>query len=314
MSSERKAAARSSAAAGAGSALGPLVAVGAVTVLSGTPPLSKYIHVQGLALAAHRFFWLALVLGLVLGLRGGRITSGALRHGWRSGVLFAANIALFYSAVKMTTVANATIIGAVQPVLSLLVVGPLFGERVHRSDAAVTAVAIGGVVVVVYGSSITPVWSPRGDALALAAMLCWTGYLVVSRRARNELSALELQTVLTLVAGVLVAPVALASGQSFAVPRGDIAWLVVLVLVPGVGHTLVNWCHAHTPMVLLSLLFLLNPVVATALAALFLDEPVNGYQIAGMVVVVASLAVVVVRLQRRGAAQVSEGEGRRAGG
>lgn len=275
------------------------MAILAITVLSATPPLTKYIHVEGLALAAHRFVWLAIGLTLILYLRGGRLSRRALQLSWPAGLLFAANIALFYTAVKLTTVANATVIGAIQPVMSLFVVGPMFGERVYRSDAAITTVAIAGVVTVVYGSSITPVWSLKGDLLAFLAILFWTAYLVVTKRARTELSALELQTVLTIVASVVVLPLALASGQSFAAPRADWVWLGVLVIIPGAGHTLVNWAHAHTPLLLVSLLFLLNPVVATTLAAAFLDEPVNGYQMAGMAAVLASLSVLVVRIQRR---------------
>jgi drug/metabolite transporter (DMT)-like permease len=70
------------------------------------------------------------------------------------------------------------------------------------------------------------------------------------------------------------------------------------VVVPGAGHTLVNWAHGHTPLVLVSMLFLLNPVVATGLAALFLGESVNGFQIAGMLLVLGSLGVLMVRLHR----------------
>ncbi|MDA3039272.1 MAG: DMT family transporter [Actinomycetota bacterium] len=275
-----------------------MVAVIAITVLSSMPPLTKYIDVAGLALAAHRFVWLSIALVAVLYLRGGRLSLRAFELGWPSGVLFAANIALFYTAVKLTTVANATVLGAIQPVLSLLLVGPLFGEKVRRSEVAITAFAVAGVVTVVYGSSITPVWSPRGDVLALLSTLLWTAYLVTTKRARLELGALELQTVLTLVAGALVLPLAVFSSQSFEVSRADWPWLAFLVIVPGAGHTLVNWAHAHTPLVLISMLFLLNPVVATGLAALFLDEPVNGFQIAGMVLVVGSLAMLMLRLQR----------------
>ena len=275
-----------------------MVAVMSIIVLSSMPPLTKHIDVAGLALAAHRFVWLALLLLLVLVATGRRITLRGLQLGWLPGLLFAGNIALFYTAVKLTTVANATVLGAIQPVLSLLLVGPLFGEKVRRSEIAITVVAIAGVVIVVYGSSITPVWSPRGDVLAFLATLLWTAYLVVAKRARSELTAIELQTVLTLVAAVLTVPVALVSGQSVAVPRADWWGLALLVVIPGAGHTLVNWAHGHTPLVLVSMLFLLNPVVATGLAALFLGESVNGFQIAGMLLVLGSLGVLMVRLHR----------------
>ncbi len=280
------------------SPFGPVVAVMSIAVLSSMPPVSKHIDVPGLALAAHRFVWLGVLLTIVLYARGGRVTLRGLQLGWLPGLLFAGNIALFYTAVKLTTVANATVLGAIQPVLSLLIVGPMFGEKVRKGEVAITGFAVAGVIVVVYGSSITPVWSPRGDLLALLATLLWTAYLVAAKRARVELSALELQTVLTVVASMVVLPLALVSGQSFAVPRTDWIWLMFLVVVPGAGHTLINWAHGHTPLVLVSMLFLLNPVIATGLAALFLGESVNGFQVAGMVLVIGALSVLMFRVQR----------------
>ena len=55
---------------------------------------------------------------------------------------------------------------------------------------------------------------------------------------------------------------------------------------------LLNWSHGHVPLQVMSLLTLLVPVVATAGAVLFLDEPVDGLQWIGMVVVLAALAEV----------------------
>ena len=65
------------------------------------------------------------------------------------------------------------------------------------------------------------------------------------------------------------------------------------------GHFLMNWAHAHVDLVVTSLLTLAVPVVATAIAAWTLDEPVVALQVAGMAVVVVALGIVAVDGARR---------------
>jgi drug/metabolite transporter (DMT)-like permease len=64
--------------------------------------------------------------------------------------------------------------------------------------------------------------------------------------------------------------------------------------VPGSGHILINWAHAHTTLVFTSLITLAMPVLSTVSAAIFLDQPVATVQAVGIAVVLASLAVVVL--------------------
>lgn len=261
----------------------------AVVLLSTTGPLAKRIELEGIALGFHRFVWLALALVIIVYARGQRITLTTLRWSWLPGVLFAANIAMFFTAVKLTTIANATVIGAIQPALAMVLVGPVLGEEVRRRDVVLTATAISGVVLVVYGSSTRPEWDVRGDLLSLLAILAWTAYLFATRRAREHLGAMELQATLTVVAALVALPIALASGQAMAVPRSSWIFLAVLAFVGGTGHTLVNYAHAHTKLLLMSLMFLVVPVLSMLWAALFLDEPINAWQGIGMSVVVVSL-------------------------
>ena len=65
-----------------------------------------------------------------------------------------------------------------------------------------------------------------------------------------------------------------------------------------IGHFLLNWSHAHVPLVIVSLLTLAIPVVSAATAAIFIDEPLTVLQVGGLAVVVGALAVVVVGTAR----------------
>jgi drug/metabolite transporter (DMT)-like permease len=280
------------------SAAGTAAAVVAVVLWGAASVMAKGAsHIDGLTLAFHRLWINALAMTILFRLTGGRVNRRLLRMALPGGIAFAADITLFFVAVKHTTVANATIISALQPALVLFVAGPLFGERVRTSDVVWTSVALAGVAVVVFGSAATPSWSPLGDALAVAALLAWTAYFVTGKQARERLDALEFVTGMSIVASLTVGGVVLASRHDISVPDGG-TWAIILALALGTGgfgHFLINWAHGHAPIVLTSLLTLIIPVVAIAGAALFLGEDVVVAQGIGAAVVIGALAAVVTR-------------------
>ena len=282
------------------SAAGTAAAVSAVILWGAASVMAKSArHIDGLTLAFHRLWINALAMAVLFRLTGGRIDRRLLRLALPGGIAFAGDITLFFVAVKHTTVANATIISALQPALVLFVAGPLFAERVRLSDVVWTLVALGGVVIVVFGSAATPHWSPVGDALAVAALLAWTAYFITGKQARERLGALEFVTGMSIVAALTVGAVALASGHDVSVPDGG-SWAIILALALGTGgfgHFLINWAHGHAPIMLTSLLTLIIPVVAMAGAALFLGEDVVPAQGIGAAVVIGALAAVVTRRQ-----------------
>jgi drug/metabolite transporter (DMT)-like permease len=283
--------------------LGPAAAATAVVCWGFGGVLIKLTVVPGLTLSLYRL-WLGFLLMVPLLLVARRpLSLQALRRSLPAGVLFGGNVALFFSAVKLTSVANATLIGVLQPALVLLVAGRWFGERVGAREVGWTLVSIAGVALVVLGSAGTAVWSPVGDLLAVGALLAWTGYFLAAKRARARLDTLELMAGVMLVSAVLVTPVALLSGQGLRVPRpADWLWLVLFVLVPGAaGHLLMNWAHRYVDVSVSSLLAVGLPVVAAVSALVVLSEPLRPLQVLGGLVALAAIAV-ILRAQRRPAA------------
>jgi drug/metabolite transporter (DMT)-like permease len=232
----------------------------------------------------------------ILHARRGRFSFGSLRASVWGGLSFGLNIWMFFTAVQLTTVANATMIIALQPILVMLIGARFFGEPLRLSDGLLMVVAVAGVGLVVLGSSSTAAWSPRGDLLAAGALLMWALYFAASKRARVTLPALDYQAHLVIVATIVVLPGALAADGAF-IPSPDRWWWILgMVAVPGTGHLLVNWAHAHVPLGLVSLLTLVSPVVGTGVAALvFAEEKILPLQVVGMAVVLAALAVIVRR-------------------
>ena len=268
-----------------------------VTIWGASSTMVKSIEgIGAVGISFHRLVIGAGFLVVLFLARGGRITWSMLRISAAGGVAFGLDIVLFFSALRETSVANATVIGALQPILLAPIGVRLFGEQLGRRVVVWSIVAVGGTAIVVLGATGVPEWSLRGDLLAVGALLSWTAYFVASKQARKQLATLEYFTGLSIVACAVVAPYALVTGADLS-PAGASGWFTIVavtVFSGALGHVLLNWSHEHVPLQVISLLTLLVPVVATAGAVLFLDESVQALQWFGMAVVVASLAVVVL--------------------
>ncbi|MEM9714513.1 MAG: DMT family transporter [Actinomycetota bacterium] len=260
------------------------------------PVIVKGTDVDGLAFAFHRSWLGALMFTAALALTGRRLTLHAI---WRSrwGILtLTGDLALFFSAVKLTTVANSMVISALQPAIILVVVGPLFGERVRRSQVLWTFVSIAGIALVAVGSASEVGWNLDGDLLAVLAVIAWAGYFVASKDARRDLGALEYQAALFVGCAVLLLPMAAISGQDLGVDDWSTAGAIVgMSALAGVGHALINWAHPHVRLSITSLLTLGLPVVSAVAAWAFIDEPLVLLQLLGIGVVIVALAMVITR-------------------
>lgn len=259
----------------------------------------KIADAPGITFTLYRLWLGAGIMAVVLLLTGRRVTWQMARASIPGGLIFGVNVATFISALKLTSVADVLVIQAVQPALILLFAGPLFGERITRHDVTWTLVSVAGVAVVTVGSSGTPAWSLQGDLLAVASLICWTAYFLVSKRARRTVPAVEYMSTVTFVAAIVVTPIALLSGQPLGGLSGrDWMWLALFLVAAQGGHVMVAWAHAQVDVSISSLLILAQPILAGAAAWVILDEPLPPVAIAGGLVVVVAVAAIIGRATR----------------
>jgi drug/metabolite transporter (DMT)-like permease len=250
----------------------------------------------GLVLTFYRVWLGTCLLLVVLYASGRRLNWPMLRATWLGGVLLAGDMSMFFSAVKLTSVVDATVIGAAQPVLVIIVARPLFGERIGRWDLCWIALALGGVVAAVVGPGVTSHHEVVGDLLAVGAMLSWSAYWLASKHARAVSDAVEYTVGVTLVAAVVMVPIVLLSGQSLArVKAGDWLWISLLAIVPGSAHLIMNWAHRYVDASISSVIGSSNPIVAAVAALVILGQPLTAVQVSGGLVGLVAIAVVATR-------------------
>ena len=286
------------------------LAVLAVTVAVATWGFSnvviKAISTTGLVASFYRL-WFAVPLLWLISTAVPPIRRGLTREWLKAcllgGGLFGVHQILFFNSLKLTSVANVTIIGALQPALVLVVAGRLFNEKVVARSVIWSLVAVCGTIVVVIGSAGTPNWSPLGDALAVANLFAFTTYFLASKQIRSHIGAPEYVTGMTTVAGFVILAACLVTDQKLSAPTGrDWPLLLFLAVFPGtLGHFLTNWAHQHTSAFVMSIMLLAVPVIACAGAAVFLGEHLGTPQIAGGLIVLLAIGVIIrsVRMTTR---------------
>jgi drug/metabolite transporter (DMT)-like permease len=267
--------------------VGPLLVAG-ISASSGT-------------IALYRLCLAAPLMLVVSRLAGAPLTWAVWRRSVPAGLMFAVSILTGFASFQQTSVANATLIASLTPVLVLPIAARMFGERVTARSLVFAAVSIAGVVAVVLGATAGSGASLSGDLLAVADLVSFTAYFVEIKRQRTAgVPAASLLAGVVLTSLLAVAPFVLVTSDDLTAIGGwDWMWLVVLVVIVGMfGHGLMAWAHRHVDVTISSLLTLASPVVSAIGAWLVFDQKLTFAQVLGAVLVLAGLVGVVAASPR----------------
>lgn len=207
---------------------------------------------------------------------------------------FAGDLALWHWSLKLTSVANSTLLANVAPIFVAFGARAMFGERLTLNFIAGMAVAMAGALILM-GSSFSLDWSHvAGDALGVGTAVFYAGYMLALKRARERFSTLTLMAYSGLFSALLLLPLALAS-DAHIVPGTVHGWLMIIGLAwvsQVAGQSLIAFSSAHLAASLSSIALLLQPVVAALLAWALLGERLGANQMIGGLVVLFGIALV----------------------
>lgn len=232
---------------------------------------------------------------------GHRLTWSVFRNSFVPGIFFFLSMATGFASFQHTSIANATLISSMQPVLMLLVAPRLFGEKPTTARVLLSIVAMGGVSMVVLGAASGGDASLDGDLFAVANLLTWSTYFVFAKQARDKgvhPSAFLAGTFTT--AAILGVPWVLIAWPDFGAIGGkDMLLIAGQVFISGLlGHTIMTWCARFLDITLVSLINLLSPAISMAGAWLIYDQSMRAVQVLGATIMMVSIAFVVATRSR----------------
>ena len=226
-----------------------------------------------------------------------------------SGVALGLHFVLWIESLFHTSVASSTVLVTTSPIFLAILGFLILGERLPRRVVIAIGISVAGSALIALGDSwaSTVVQATNatnatyGNALALAAALFVSIYLLIGRVVRRSMSWLSYMFPLYSVAAVSVVVVALIRdvplfGYSV---EFYVLCLLMAVFPQIVGHGSFNYAVRYFHPALLGLLTLAEPVVASIAAYFLFAEIPFWVAMVGMGLVLLGVALAVFRRSSR---------------
>jgi len=269
-----------------------LIAIIAVSTASLFIRFAQAEGAPSLVIAAVRLTIATLILAPIAFLRHrvelGKLTRRDLILGIFSGSFLAIHFATWISSLEYTSVASSVVFVSTGPLWVAILSPLLLNERL-------TGVAIVGLVLALFGGTVIGlsdacVWNnglqcPElsqiiqgramwGNFLALCGALAVSGYLIIGRKLRAELSLIPYIFLVYGVSAIALNIFMYASKQSpFGYSPNAYGWIFLLAVIPQlIGHSTFNWLLKYLSAAMVAVTTLSEPIGSAVLAYIFLKE------------------------------------------
>jgi drug/metabolite transporter (DMT)-like permease len=209
-----------------------------------------------------------------------------------AGVFLALHFAFWIASVKQTSIVTSVVLVTAQPLFVAIASGPLLGERPDRGAWIGIGLAALGAAVMIGEDIDEGRETLTGDLFAILGAVFGSAYFLAGRGLRmGGQGWLPYVTLAYSTAAVVLIVMAVVAGEAFGgYSDRTYLFLVLLALVPQlVGHTALNRSLGYLPAVAVTIAVLGEPVGATILGALFLDEVPSAVEVAGGLLVLVGV-------------------------
>ncbi len=215
-----------------------------------------------------------------------------------AAAFFAADLGAWHAGIRLTKLGNATLFGNFAS-FAFAAYGLWMARKwpSHLQAGALT-LAAAGCAALMAGSAELSALHLRGDMLALAAGLLYTGYLIIVERVRGALQPLPILFFASLFGCFLLLPASLALGEQVM----PVDWLPLLILAftsQVVGQGLLVFALGHVPPLIIGLALLTQPAISAFIGWLAYGETLTAIDWLGAVAIGAAMVLVRLRLRQR---------------
>jgi len=234
-----------------------------------------------------------------------RFTLNEILLGAFSGIFLALHFATWISSLEYTSVASSVVFVSTGPLWVALLSPMLLKEHLARTAIVGLALSLAGGTII--GLSDACVWNHGlscatlqdvlqgramfGNFLALAGAWTVTGYLIIGRKLRVNISLVPYIFMVYGFAAIALIIIMFASGNS---PLGyapkTYGWIFWLAALPQlIGHSTYNWALKYMPAALVAVTTLGEPIGSAILAFFILSETPTLATMVGGVFILAGI-------------------------
>ncbi len=208
-----------------------------------------------------------------------------------AGFFFAGDLAVWHWSIKLTTVANSTLLANFAPIFVALAGFLFFKERFSKIFLSGLALAILGACALMGDSLVYNEERIGGDILGVITAMFYAGYILSVARLRSRFSTATIMTWSGVITAATLLPVALLSGESLEI-TSLYGWSVVAALAiisHAGGQSLIAYALAHLPASFSSIGLLVQPAAAAVIAWGLFNEALGPLQAFGGVIILIGI-------------------------
>jgi len=265
--------------------------------VSTSPIIARYLeNVPAVAISFWRMGFGALILwGVSMMRKQVPLKNKNLKITLIAGIFLGIHFALFFGAIKLTTIANATFLGTLAPVITFFIEKFIL-KRSHASTLILgLGLAIFGAVIIVgnkfdFSSSYT-----IGNLLAVACSVFLGLAFIISENVRKEVGTISYSRTLFTTAAVALFIIAIISGiniTGFSIL--EYGGLLMLGIIPTLlGHGSMYYAIRYVSPTIVASTPMGEPVLASIMAWFLFQEAIGLYTFIGGSITLIGLMLLV---------------------
>lgn len=241
-------------------------------------------------------FWRLLLAAPVLAIMTRRASPGPAtavpKLALLAGVFFALDLGFWHYGIAYTSVAKATILTNLTPVVVTAFAWFFLKRPPRRLFLLAVGLAVAGAWIMAAAKGGGGRDSTLGDILSLATAFWYALYFLTVGEARRSEGAGRVMFWSTLTGAPLLLIAALAFREDI-LPASAAGWAACagLAAVHVIGQGAIAWALGRLPTALTSVVVLIQPIVATLLGWILFQEALSAGQAAGAAITLAGVVL-----------------------
>jgi len=243
----------------------------ALLSISTSPIIGRALTgVGAISISFWRMFFASIILWfLSLVKPQGKIKSRVnLKRTILAGILLGIHFALFFEAVKITKIANATFLGTLAPFFTLLIELFIFKRRFNKKVLLGLFFAfIGSIIILVYHFDLGTQYT-IGNLYAILCSVCIAAALLIGEKVRETETTIVYTRTLYLSSSITLLLIAFVANENLVQYKfNEYLGLLFLGLVPTIlGHNSIYYAIRYVSPTIVATFPLGEPIIATIFA------------------------------------------------
>ena len=194
-----------------------------------------------------------------------------------AGILLGIHFILFYEAVKITTIANATFLGTLAPFFTLIIELVLYRRSYKKIIYIGLIIALSGMILVLINDFDLASRYTLGNIYAILCSLAISISFLIAEKVRDTEGTIEYTRMLYGIAALTIFVIGSFYTTTFVITeRIEILGFIFLALIPTIfGHNIFYYCVKFTTPTIVGTVPLGEPIIASIVAFFLFNELIS---------------------------------------